>query len=731
MSDRSARKRFRVTRRGFLIGTGAAGAGLVLGVTLGRGGIHRFVAGQLAHVMSEGLIWPTSDPNAWFEITPDDIVHFNVIKLEMGQGIHTALTQIGADELGARWEQMDVRPSSTAFGPPASSDTYGSFSVTSSFDALRRAAASMRALLIEEAGNKMGVAAAELEAAAGVVRLRTDPGRRLTFGEIVDGVETWPDPPDDPPLKQRSEFTYIGKVVPRLDFEDKLRGRPVYAYDIQRPGMLYGAVARPPTLEARMISAAPGDAERIPGVEAIVIDVEAGFAGVAARTREQARRAVQALDVEWDEGRLWNQDEIEALLVTDSEACTSIWRRGAGERAIGGEAIVAEYAAPFAIHAHLEPEAALVDPVAKDVFVSTQGLEGCRAAVAEILGVAPDDVVVHNSYLGGSFGRKMGMDSGPEAARLARATGRPVHVGWTREEDMRHGHVRPAQRNRLRAVLENGRIAALSHNVASGIVLFGDFPAPFKLIAGADPGIWVSGVNHYHRIPDYETRVNTVQLPVSTGSWRALGSLANTFAAESFMDELAHAAGADPVQFRLDHLDDSPYNERIRVTLTTAAELGGYDTPVPAGRARGIAVTDYHDSVAAMVAEISLDGNGQITVHRASGVVDIGLVISPDGAAAQAQGSIIMALSSTLIEEMTVRNGVIEPGNFDRYPLITNRRAPELDVRILGIDGRPRGMGEPMVGPVAAAVGNAFFNLTGRRLRRIPFTPARVRAALA
>jgi len=213
--------------------------------------------------------------------------------------------------------------------------------------------------------------------------------------------------------------------------------------------------------------------------------------------------------------------------------------------------------------------------------------------------------------------------------------------------------------------------------------------------------------------------VNTVKLPVHTGPWRGLGALANGFAIESFMDELAHLAGADPLQFRLDHLDNSPYNERIRTTLATLAELADYDAPLAQGRARGIAITDYHDSIASLVAEISVEDSGEITVHRASGVADIGLAVSPDGSAAQAEGSITMALSSTLILD-----------NFHLYPLITNHRTPEIDVRILGSDGRPRGMGECMMGPVAAAVGNAFFNLTGRRLRQIPFTAERVRAAL-
>ena len=404
------------------------------------------------------------------------------------------------------------------FGPPASSQTFGSFSVVATFEPLRIAAACVRELLVEQAGRRLGMPVQVLEARLGTVRIRENPATRLTFGEIVQGVSEWPEPPADPPLKSPSDFVYIGRSMPRIDFLDKLTGKPVYAYDVSKPGMLYGAVARPPTVEARMIGAR-----------------------------------------------------------TDVEV------------------------------SHLR---------------------------------------VHNTYLGGSFGRKTGLDSGVEAARLANATGRPVHVGWTREEDMRHGHVRPAQRNRLSASIESGRIMALAHNIASGEVLFPSFPKVLHHIAGEDPGVWVSGINPYHAVPSYETRVNSVKLPVRTGAWRGLGTLANTFAAESFMDEMAHFAGADPLQFRLDHLDDSLYNTRIRKTLPAAAELGRYHTP-PAGHACGIAVTDYHDCLAALVVEVSVGDTGEIRVHRAAAAADLGLVINPYGAAAQAQGSIVMGLSST------------------------------------------------------------------------------------
>tara|TARA_Y100000031_G_C8149765_1_gene351765 strand:- start:76 stop:969 length:894 start_codon:yes stop_codon:yes gene_type:complete len=295
---------------------------------------------------------------------------------------------------------------------------------------------------------------------------------------------------------------------------------------------------------------------------------------------------------------------------------------------------------------------------------------------------------------------------------------------------MRHGWYRPPTRSRFSAVVENGKILALNHNHASGEVLFSFFPKQMSILLGSDPGAWRGAYNFYDSIQHRQLNSLTVKLPVPTGAWRGLGLLANAYACESFMDEMAHAAAADPLQFRLDHLGTDAFAERMRNVLLTTADRAAYGNALPEGHAMGIACTVDVDTVAALCAEVSVESDGTIVVHRMVQALDPGLVVNPDGALAQAEGSITMALSSTLIEEMTVKDGVVKPGNFDSYPLITMDRTPDIEVVFLESDGRPRGMGEPAVGPVAAAVGNAFFNLTGTRLRNIPFTKARVRAAL-
>jgi isoquinoline 1-oxidoreductase beta subunit len=395
-----------------------------------------------------------------------------------------------------------------------------------------------------------------------------------------------------------------------------------------------------------------------------------------------------------------------------------------------------EYRTPFAVHAHLEAQAALaeVQPDRIRVWSSTQAQSSVQSAVAKALGVDEKTVEVIPTYLGGGFGRKVGDEVAIEAARLARASGVPVHIGWTRTEDMRYGYFRPPTHHRLAARLDaDGNLAALEHRQASGDVAFAFLPNFLQPVMGADFGAYRGALIRY-AVPNKQTVAYRTELPIRTGWWRGLGLLANVYAVESFMDEAAHAAGADPLAFRLRHLDDAiPAHSRLKAVLNAAADLSGWGTPAPEGRARGIACCIDVDTAVAMVAEVSVvRETGQIRVHRVAAAMDAGLVVNPDGARAQVEGNIMWGVGSALIEELTVKDGQVEAGNFDRYPLLTMKEAPDVDVVLLEAgDGRPRGVGEPPIGPVAAAIGNAVFALTGVRFRQLPMTPARVTAALS
>jgi len=726
-SSASGKKSFHLTRRGFLVGLARGGVGLALGIRFGPQVLAQDAADDLAPI--EVDIEFDESPLRWFEILPDNTVRIIIPKSEMGQGVHTSMAQVCADELGAAWEQVEIVQGGTALGAPDTFGTVGSFSVQSSYAPMRNAAACMRQMLVEEAARKLGLPAGELAVTDGRVHLATEPGRQgLSFGEVVAGVTQWAPPAAQPQLKDPAEFTLIGKSIPRADFLPKLRGEPVYGYDLRRDGMLYGAVARPPAIAASMKSASPGEAATMPGVVKVVIDVDKGFAGVAANTREQAWKAVKALEIQWAPGKAWNLDEIEALLDVSDTAGRVAQNDGDALTAIdGAPTVTAEYRTPPCVHAPLEPPAALaeVKDGRAEIIASTQAPLALQEVVAGALGFDRDKVTVTPAYLGGGFGRKDGAGAATEAAILSLATGKPVHVGWTREEDMQHSYYRPPTRHRLAAKLTGSVIEALVHNVASGDVLFRGVPEAARPHMPIDVGARVEADIVYSRIPNRRISILSRQLPLPTGSWRGLGGLANSFALESFIDELAHAAGADPLEFRLKHLGDSPIERRRRAAIEALARRVGYGKPLADGRAVGIACVGSMRSVAAMCVEISLDSDNSIVVHRVTEVIDAGLIVNPDGALAQAEGAITMGLSATVVEEFTFSDGLIGSSNFHQYPLLRMAQAPEIDVVFIG-DGPPEGVGEPPLYPVAAAVANALYTLAGIRIRGLPLTLERI-----
>ncbi len=729
----AGKRRWRPTRRGFLIGLGVVGGATALGLYFGVPYMRREVAGML-----DGAEGPPSnlatDPWAWFAIDGDGPVKLYLPKVEMGQGIHTALAQVAAEELGVGWENLEVVQASTSHPIGADSITSGSNSVTSVFLPLRQAAATLSAMLTAEAAAVLGVAASALTLDGLTFHVTGDPAKSVTLGELAAGKTDWEAPEEPAPLKDWSAFTVIGQSLPRKDIPAKVTGAAVYGYDARLPGMKYGAVVRPPTISATLKGVQPGAAATMPGVVAVV--AEQDFGGVVAETRQQAWAALSQLEADWDPGKLWQQAEIDAIVTVGNGDGITIQDEGDAGRLLNeATTYLAEYRSPFAVHAHLEAQAALVDvqPDRVRVWTPTQAAGLVRGEVAKALGLKEEQVEVQPTYLGGGFGRKTGFEAAVEAARLSRAAGVPVHVGWTRTEDMRYGYFRPPTHHILSARLDDqGNLLAIEHRQASGDVAFGSLPGIAAVILGADFGAYRGGTIRY-AVPNKRTIAWRTQIPVKTGWWRGLGLLANTFAVESFMDEVAHTAGVDPLAFRLRNLDDAnPSHARLKAVLQAAADKGGWGQAAPEGRARGIACCLDVDTAVAMVVEISLDrATGKIRVHNVSAAMDCGLTINPDGAIAQVEGNIMWGVGSALIEEMVIQDGVVTPANFDAYPLLTMKDAPHVDVTLLEAgDGRPRGVGEPPIGPVAAAIGNAFFALTGVRLRQLPMNEARVLAAL-
>lgn len=720
MSEKK-KSRWRISRRGFLIGLGATGLGLALGVKVGTPVVRLQIAEMFDGPVSMGSV--SAPPTTWFEISADNRVRLHLPKVEMGQGVHTALAQIAAEELEIEWEQLDVVQVGTGQGLDDEFGTGGSTSVSSLYVPLREAGATLREMLRAEAAKRLGRPVSDLVAENGTIYVKNDPESKVSYGELVENAAQWEVPEEAPPLKPASEFRYIGKPMKRVDFLGKLTGQAIYGYDARMPNMLYGAVARPPTVNGKLRRAAAGDAASQPGVVKVVIEDE--FVGVVAESRAQAYVGVNALDLEWDGDDQLQQIDIEAMVTAGNGNGVVIQEEGQAPsqflNGAEGSVISAEYRTPIAVHAHLEPQAALVDVQADKVIahVSTQMPVAMRQQIADGLGRDAESIQVTPTYLGGGFGRKLGADAGLEAARLSQAVGRPVHVGWNRTEDMRYGYFRPPTHHKFEATLDkNGLILALQQDQASGDVAFGFVPGFMETVMGADFGAW-RGTRIQYAIPNMLTTAWRTEIPLRTGWWRGLGLLANTFAIESFIDELAHTVDADPLQFRLQQMPDTERGRRFKRVLQSAADGAGWGTPPPEGRARGIACCVDVDTVVAQVAEVSVQ-EGQIRVHKVSCAIDPGLVINPDGSKAQTEGSIIMGLSSTFFERITIKDGQVEAANFDRYPLITMKEAPDIDVILLESSDSPLGMGEPPIGPIAAAVANATFALTGQRLRELP-----------
>ncbi len=723
------KRRWRVTRRGFLIGAGAVAGTAALGVAFGLPVLRRGVAGALADASAPGSA--PSEPAAWFEVLADNRVRLFVTKVEMGQGVHTVFAQLAAEELEIGVNDIDVVQAASNQGFVDSSGTGASNSISSQHQALLQAAATLREMLRAEAGKQLNRAGADLVIKERGFEAKDDANVRIGFGALRADSKAWMAniPKDPPALKQPAAYRVIGESVARVDIPAKVNGAAIYGYDVRVDGMLYGAVAHKPTLEARLLGGDVAAARAIDGVKHVLVDGE--FAGVVGTSRRAAKAGLAALALRWDEGKKWQQREIDQIVTAGGSGGVSIQLDGAGDAGLSGAGVIrAEYRTPFAIQTPLEAQAGAADVRADGatVWASTQAAGVVRREVAKALGMKQEQIVVNTTYLGGGFGRKSATEAVIEAARLSKVAGAPVHVGWTREEELRNGYVRPPTHHVLKARLgANGKIEAIAHEQASGDVLFSFFPAIAGAILGADFGA-TRGAQIRYAIPNRSTTAWRKALPVPTGPWRGLGAIANGFAIESFMDELAHAAGVDPLTFRLNHLGDDAWGKRMRLTLEAVAKLANWGAPLPAGRARGIACATDVGTTVAEVAEISLE-NGRIRVHKFYAAMDCGRVMNPDGAKAQIEGNIMWGVGSTLLEEARVEDGRISAANFDSYPLLTIKDAPVVESVLLESDGVVRGVGEPPIAPVAAAIGNALFALTGKRLRQIPFTPERIAAA--
>jgi isoquinoline 1-oxidoreductase subunit beta len=703
-----------MTRRSFL-----KQSSLVIAATAFSGSTGLFNA-SLVHAASELPF----KPHAFLEIAADETITVWVGQTDLGQGTHTGIPMIIADELDADWEKVQARMALAAkpFMDPVwhVQVTGGSTSIRHRWDMLRGVGAAARHMLINAAADKWGIPAKQCVAKDGKV-LHPD-GKSLSYGQLAEAAGKLP-VPDKPTLKDPKDYRIIGTQRDRLDIPDKVKGKTVFGIDFTVPGMCIAVVARPPRYGASFQSYDEKAAMAVKGVIK-VLPLENKRIAVCAETTYAAIRGRDALNTTWSKGSHpdLNDGTIDAQFKEHLEKSGAVAANKGDVKKSLAEAthtIEQSYKVPYLSHAQVEPLncTAHVEKERCRIWAPTQGQTFAQLTASKITGLPAEKVEVMTTPAGGGFGLRSGTDPVVDSVMLSKALNRPVKVVWTREDDFANDYFRPASQCRIKAGLDaNGRLVAWSHKVAAPSVMSRLMPEHVK--DGIDPDA-VSGTRDMpYVLPNHFVDYVMVNLPIPVGFWRSVGFSVNAFAVESFMDELAHAAKKDPVQFRLDHMekDSRPYS-----ILSLLAEKGGWNSPVPEGRARGVAVTSCFESFAAHMAEVSVNKKGHITVHKMVCAIDCGTAVYPDAIRAQAEAGVIMGLSTAFYEKMLFENGGPKTANYDEYPVLTMSDVPEIEVHIAKNNLKPGGVGEPVFPSVAPAVANAIFKATGIRLRELPF----------
>jgi isoquinoline 1-oxidoreductase beta subunit len=690
----------KVNRRDFLK-TGAAGAaGLTLTFAL---------PGRLAAQAGA----PVAKLNGYVHIGADDNITFMLTKSEMGQGPLTALSQILADELDCDWKKIRTQIAGVdpkLYGPLQG--TFGSLSVRTSWQPLRAAGASAREMLIQAAAQKWGVDKSQCRAENGAI-INTSSNARLTYGSVAEAAAKLP-VPTTPALKDPKQFRYIGKSVKRLDTSLKVNGTAVFGIDAKVPGMLYAVVAKCPVFGGKVISFDDSKTKTVPGVKQVV-QISSGVAVVADNTWN-AMEGRRALKVTWDEGPVakWSTPGIRQMFMDLAAKPGAEARKiGDADAALSGASkkIEAVYEAPYLSHAPMEPMncTAHVRADGCDVWAATQIQTAARGKAAEITGLPPEKVEIHTLFLGGGFGRRGGDDFVADAVETSKAIGAPVKLTWSREDDMQHDLYRPASYTKFAGALDSdGWPVAFTSRVVC--------PSFAGLQKGVDRAAVEGIADLVYSIPNVHVDYHVGEPGIPTTYWRSVGYSQNTFFTESFIDEMAHAGGKDPLEFRRRLLAN---NKRALTVLELAADKAGWGKPLPSGRARGISVVNNIGSFNAQVAEVSIE-NGKLKVHRVVCAVDCGQNINPAITEQQIQSGIVYGLSAALKGEITIDRGRVKQANFNEYDPLRMDEMPVVEVYIVPSQANPGGIGEASTPTAAPAVANALFALTGKRLRKLP-----------
>ncbi|ACL59680.1 xanthine dehydrogenase family protein molybdopterin-binding subunit [Methylobacterium nodulans] len=728
-----AKRTLAPSRRAFLTGSAAMGGALVIG-------FHFDMAGTRARA-AEGPDFSkvATKPNAFVRIAADDSVTVVIKHLDMGQGNTTGLATILADELDADWAQVRTAfapadaalYNNLAFGPIQG--TGGSTAVANSWIQLRKAGAAARAMLVSAAAAEWKAPAGEITVRKGILR-HAATGREARFGALAAAAAAQP-VPENPRLKEPKEWVLIGSKLPRLDSGIKTNGSAVYALDIRRPNQLTAVVARAPRFGATLRSLDDSAARKVAGV-VDVVKIPSGVA-VVARDTWSAMKGREALTLTWDDSAAETRSseaQAAAYKALAAKPGTVAARQGDAAAGIKGAAKVleAEFSFPFLAHAPMEPLNATIEKAADggyEIHAGSQFQTIEQVVAAQILGTTPDKVRINTVWAGGSFGRRAtaSADYIAEAAAVLKATGetRPIHLVWTREDDITGGYYRPAAYHRIRAGLDaRGGIAGWEHTIVGKSILIGTPMEAMMVKDGVDATSVEGAADTPYALPAYRFDVHNVRDAVPVLWWRSVGHSHTAQAMEVFIDELAHAAGQDPVAYRLGLLQKAP---RLSGALRLAAEKAGWSArQAKPGQGLGVAAHQSFGSYVAMVAEVTVDA-GRVKVNRIVAAVDVGVPVNPDVIRAQVEGAVGFALSAVLRNRITFKDGEVQEKNFDAYEPTRMSEMPKVEVHIVPSTEAPTGIGEPGVPTLAPAISNAIFAATGHRLRSLPLDLAALR----
>ncbi|MBI5572096.1 MAG: molybdopterin-dependent oxidoreductase [Desulfomonile tiedjei] len=673
--------------------------------------------------------------NDFVSIAPDGTVTIVVNHSEMGQGVYTALPMLVAEELQCDWTKvsLEAAPVDPAYNHPfwGIQATGGSTSVLAEWERLSKIGASAREMLIAAAADTWKVEKSACRAENGSV-IHTS-GKKLTYGQLASKAAGMP-APKEISLKHPSQYQILGKPIRRLDTPHKTDGQAIFGIDVSIPGMLTALVARSPVFGGKVMSFQADKAKAVPGVQDVV-QVPSGIA-VIATGFAQAKAGRDALEITWDEGT-------NAALSTDGmreQYAKLAGTRGTVARKEGNPAqalsnaakrIAVDYEVPYLAHADMEPLNCVVDLRSDgcEIWTGTQFQMMDRNVAAEIVGLKPEQVKVHTTFLGGGFGRRGNPHSDfvVEAAHVAKAVKKPVKVMWTREDDMTGGWYRPLWYDRIDAGLDlTGNPIAWQHTIVGQSIMDGTLFEELMVKNGIDAASVEGAADIPYAIPSILVDLHSPKIGIPVQWWRSVGHSHTAFVVESFMDELAHAAGKDPYEFRRNLLTEHP---RHRGVLELAAQKAEWGTRLPEGHARGIAVHASFGSWIAEVAEVSVTPQGKVHVHRVVCAVDCGRIVNPNIIEAQMEGGIVFGLTAALYGAITLKDGRVQEKNFNAYPLLTVNEMPKIEVHIVPSSESPGGVGEPGVPPIAPAVANAIFAATGKRVRRLPISSADLKSA--